>query len=158
VSRLQVRVVDACLNSGVRSVGLSPKDFIEGCYHVEGHVIIICDYLLLLVFELGQDESTFLAYASSSNVTIAVVVLTLRKGYKDCMFRYLSLDRDAQPFGLVRLGNPLVKVVYRDSKSIQQHTLAKNASDQRLCQVQLSLPFCSVRAHSYVRSGVKSQT
>ena len=58
---------------------------IIGCYLVEVRLTILYNYLLLLLFELGQSKSVFRVCLYSPNQT-AVVVLTIKKGYKDCAF------------------------------------------------------------------------
>jgi len=65
---------------GTVRFGSPPNPLIEGCYLVERSVIIFFDFLMLLIFEL------------------VVVILTVRKGYRD-----------------FHSGTPLLRVIYRDS-------------------------------------------
>ena len=74
-----------CLNGGLQLVGPPSDDLDTGCYLMEGRPIIFYDYLILLLFELGQSKFDFYACPYSPNL-IVVVILTIRKGYKDCTF------------------------------------------------------------------------
>ena len=54
---------------------------------MERHAIIVSDYVILLAFELGQNVYVFLTYTSSPNLMIVVVILTVRRGYRNCALR-----------------------------------------------------------------------
>ena len=56
---------------------------IAGCYLVGGRQTILYNYLTVLLFELGQSRFVFHARPHSPSL-IAIVVLTIGKGYKDC--------------------------------------------------------------------------
>lgn len=49
-------------------------------------MIIFFDFLLLLVFELGENNLVPHSVVRWLDVTIAVVVLTVWNGYRDCAF------------------------------------------------------------------------
>ena len=74
-----------CSNGGISLVGPQSDDSTMGCYLMEGRPIIFYDHLILILFELGQSKFVLHTYPHSPNL-IAVVVLTIRKGYKDCTF------------------------------------------------------------------------
>ena len=95
---------------------------IAGCFLVAGSPTVFYNYLTLLLFELGRSKFIFHAYLYSSNL-IVVVILTIRKGYKDCTFHQFSPElivNDVQ-LHLVRLGTPFLRVIYRDSKQVYSH-------------------------------------
>ena len=54
--------------------------------------------------------------------------------------------------GSVRLGTPLLRVIYHDSKHVHRHPLAKSTFDQCFLQVSLAFLFYLVRAYSSVGS------
>ena len=58
----------------------------EGCYVGERHAIMVSDCFILLVLELGQNKSALPANAFSLDLMIAVDILTVRRGYKNCGF------------------------------------------------------------------------
>ena len=94
-------------------------------------------------------------FARYSPNLIAVISLTLRKGYRDCTFSpalTLSPTRLSMMFnsrGSVRSGTPLVRVLYRDSKHVHRHS-CKNTFDECLVQVSLSFLSCFVSAYPSV--------
>ena len=70
----------------IRTVGPPPSELVIGCYLSERSVIIFFDFLLLLVFELGENNLVSHSVVRRLDVTIAVVVLTVWNGYRDCAF------------------------------------------------------------------------
>ena len=54
--------------------------------------------------------------------------------------------------GSVRLGTPLLRVIYHDSKHVHRHPLAKSTLDQCFLQVSLAFLFYLVRVYSSVGS------
>ena len=88
---------------------MQSNGFIEGCYVVERHSKIVSVYLIDLAFELGQNESVLLIYASSPNLMIAVVILTVRRGYRNCALRPVFTRSRCSIFGLSSLGYPLAQ-------------------------------------------------
>ena len=86
-----------------------PNGFVEGCYLAERHTMMVSDYLVLLALELGQNESFLLTYASSPNLVIAVVILTVRKGYGNRALRPTFTRSRCSIFGLSSFGYPLAQ-------------------------------------------------
>lgn len=90
MSSFQARAANVSLNDEIFPVGPPPDDLFMGCSIERRSVIIFFDFLLLLVFELGQDQFVFRAYSCSQNLITAVVILTIRRGLRDRMFLSLS--------------------------------------------------------------------
>ena len=61
VGYFDVQAANMCLNNGTWTVGPPPNTLIEGCYLVERSVIIFFNFLMLLIFELGQGSFPILA-------------------------------------------------------------------------------------------------
>ena len=119
MGRFQVQVVSVYLNGGTITVGPPPNPLIEGCYLVQRSVIIFFDFLILLVFELGEGGFAFRIHAYSLNSITVVVVLTVKNGYRDCTPPQLLVRLRYSSFPvLVNSGTPLLRVIYRDSKPL----------------------------------------
>ena len=67
-------------------VGPLPNDLFKGCNLVQRSAIIFFDPLMLLVFELGEAKFSFCSRAYWLNPATAIVILTLRMGFRDCEF------------------------------------------------------------------------
>lgn len=118
------------LNDEMEPVGPPPNDLFLGCNIERRSVIIFFDFLLLLVFELGQNTfaSPFCAHP----------VLT-EADHSRCHFDhqervqgpYVSVTPGSivllkKRTPVVYLGTPLLRVIYRDSESFRStFSLAK---------------------------------
>jgi len=78
-------MVDICLADAIRSVGPPPSALFKGCYLIKRDPIIFFNFLMLLVLELGQNNFTARAAACSLDPMAAIVILTVKRGFGDCM-------------------------------------------------------------------------
>lgn len=90
--------------------------------------MILFDFLSLLIFELGQSNFAVRAAAYSLNPMTAVVILTVRRGFGDCMSIVTPRSTTIPNLRtVVYSGTPLLRVLYRDSETAQRHSFVKNA-------------------------------
>ena len=75
-----------CLNDETESVGPPPSNLFTGCHIKRRSVMVFFDFLLLLVFELGQNKLSLRFHLRSRDLITVVVILTVRRGFRDSMF------------------------------------------------------------------------
>lgn len=111
----------------MKSVGPPPNDLFLGCSVERRSVIIFFDFLLLLVFELGQDQSAFRTYPILTQPDNSRCHFDDQEGVQGS---YASVTSGPivilNEHTLVFLGTPLLRVIYRDSKSVRKKFLARD--------------------------------
>jgi len=99
------------LTDGIQSVGPPPSPLFKGCYLAQRDAIIFFNFLMLLVFELGNNPPPFVRPHAKLTPIAAVVILTVRRGFSDCASPppHPSFDRDTQPPHFSFLRHPIAE-------------------------------------------------
>lgn len=112
-------------------VGPPPNDLFMGCNVERRSVVIFFDFLLLLVFELGQDVFAPPCSCILTNTPNSCCYFNRQEGVQGSYAvsfvsgSIIILNESAA----VYLGTPLLRVIYRDSKSSEhRRSLARSSS------------------------------